>query len=106
MSEEREEEERRKEAEAEEKEKERIHVERIYTIPLRNLSPSWRKSEKAIFMIRKYLARHLKADPRDIHLDPSINEEVFSRGAKNPPRKIRIRAMKFEDGVVEAELKR
>ena len=40
----------------------------------------------------------------DIKLDKSINEKVWEHGCEKPPRKIRIRAMKFEDGQVQAEL--
>ena len=39
----------------------------------------------------------------DVKLDKSINEHVWSRGSEKPPAKIRVRAMKFEDGQVQAE---
>ena len=94
-----------KKEKAEEKERGKIHVERVYTIPLRDLTPKWRRSERAIFAIRRYLSKHLKASPANINIDKTINEKVFERGARKPPRKIRVRAMKFEDGVVETELK-
>lgn len=80
-----------------------VHVERFFTIPLRNLAPRWRRAEKAAFRVRAHLARHLKADPALVNLDPSIHGALFARGARKPPRRIRVRAMKFEDGVVEAE---
>lgn len=80
-----------------------VHVERLFTIPLRGLDPRWRRSEKAVFRVRSYLARHLKADPEAIKIDGSINETLFARGIRKPPPRIRVRAMKFEDGVVEAE---
>jgi len=44
----------------------------------------------------------MKSD--DVKLDQTINEKVWERGSEKPPRKIRIRAMKFEDGQVQAEL--
>jgi large subunit ribosomal protein L31e len=40
----------------------------------------------------------------DVKLDKSINEKVWENGSQKPPRKIRVRAMKFEDGQVQAEL--
>jgi large subunit ribosomal protein L31e len=40
----------------------------------------------------------------DVKIDQGINEKVWSRGAEKPPSKIRIRAMKMEDGQVQAEL--
>lgn len=80
--------------------------ERIYTIPLRNAkkAPRWKRSKRAVSEARSYLARHLKADLEDVHLDASINEKIWERGAEKPPSRVRVRAMKFEDGVVEAEL--
>jgi large subunit ribosomal protein L31e len=40
----------------------------------------------------------------DVKIDKSINEHVWARGSQKPPAKIRVRAMKFEDGQVQAEL--
>lgn len=54
--------------------------------------------------IREYLAHHLSAEQDKVKLDPSINKKVWERGSSNPPNKITVRAMKFDDGVVEAEL--
>ncbi len=85
------------------KEEPAVHVERLYTIPLGGLDPRWRRSEKAVRRVRSYLAHHLKADPGLVKLDGSINEALFARGLRKPPRRIRVRAMKFEDGGVEAE---
>lgn len=80
-----------------------VHVERLFTIPLRGLDPRWRRGEKAVQRVRAYLARHLKADPGAVKIDGSINELLFARGIRKPPPRIRVRAMKFEDGGVEAE---
>jgi large subunit ribosomal protein L31e len=54
--------------------------------------------------IRQYLAHHLSAEQDKVKLDRSINEKIWERGSSNPPSKITVRAMKFDDGVVEAEL--
>jgi large subunit ribosomal protein L31e len=40
----------------------------------------------------------------DVKIDKSINEKVWDRGSTKPPSKIRVRAMKMEDGQVQAEL--
>jgi large subunit ribosomal protein L31e len=78
--------------------------EHIYIIPLRDSrrAPRWKRSNTAIKDIRKYLAKHMKSE--DVKLDRSINEKVWDRGSTKPPSKIRIRAMKMEDGQVQAEL--
>ena len=78
--------------------------EHIYIIPLRDSrrAPRWKRSNAAIKDVRKFLAKHMKSD--EVKLDRSINGKVWSRGAEKPPSKIRIRAMKMEDGQVQAEL--
>jgi len=78
--------------------------EQIYVIPLRDVkkAPRWKRSPKAMKEIRAFLAKHMKSE--DIKIDASINEKIWERGSEKPPRKIRVRAMKFEDGQVQAEL--
>jgi large subunit ribosomal protein L31e len=81
-----------------------ILKEQIYVIPLRDVkkAPRWKRAPRAIKDIRTYLQKHMKSD--DVKLDSSINEKIWDKGSEKPPRKIRIRAMKFEDGQVQAEL--
>ncbi len=78
--------------------------ERIYIIPLRDVSrsPRWKRCNTAVKDIRKFLGKHMKSD--DVKLDRTINEKVWEHGSEKPPRKIRVRAMKLEDGQVQAEL--
>ena len=80
--------------------------EHYYTIPLRDVknAPKWKRSNRAIKLIRKYLAKHLKTEESMVRLSDSINKKVWERGSEKPPRKVRVRAMKFDDGVVEAEM--
>ena len=78
--------------------------EQIYVIPLRDVqhTPRWERGKRAMKAIREYLARHMKSE--DIKLDQNINEAVWGRGSHKPPSRIRVRAMKYEDGQVQAEL--
>lgn len=80
--------------------------EQIYTIPLRDAkaAPRWRRANRAMILIKKYLTRHMKAEPEQIKIDKSINEKIWERGTEKPPSSIRVRAAKFEDGEVQAEL--
>ena len=43
-------------------------------------------------------------DPIQIRIDPSVNEAIWARGIKNPPRKIRVKMTKDGDGIVTVEL--
>lgn len=78
--------------------------EHIYIIPLREVkrSPRRKRSNTAIKDVKAFLERHMKSE--DIKLDQSINEKIWECGGGKPPRRIRVRAMKFEDGQVQAEL--
>ena len=81
-----------------------VQKEQIYVIPLRDVKrvPCYKRANAAITDIRGYLSHHLKSE--NVKLDKSINEAVWARGSQKPPRRIRVRAMKFEDGQVQAEL--
>ncbi|HDD36386.1 MAG TPA: 50S ribosomal protein L31e [Archaeoglobus veneficus] len=85
----------------------KIVVERVYSIKLRQKMkkyPRWLRAKKSMRYIRKFLSKHMKAEIDNVKLDASINEKVWERGAQKPPARIRIRAVKFDDGSVEAEL--
>lgn len=81
-------------------------LERIYTVPLRNalLAPRPSRAKRAVTEVKTYLARHMKAEKEKIWIDNPVNEMLWERGIQKPPRRIRIRAIKFEDGVVEVSL--
>jgi large subunit ribosomal protein L31e len=78
--------------------------ERIYTVPLGKAwnVPKYRRAEKAITILRKFTKRHMK--PEEVVIDPTVNEAIWARGIKNPPRKIRVRLSKDDEGVVTVTL--
>jgi large subunit ribosomal protein L31e len=80
--------------------------EQIYTIPLRvaRKVPIWKRANRAVIEIRKYLVRHMKTELTQVKLDKTINERLWERGCEKPPLSIRVRAVKFADGEVQAEL--
>jgi large subunit ribosomal protein L31e len=87
----------------------KVELEREYIIPLRN---EWRKGAnykragKAIKVIKKFIAKHMKVPERDVSkvkLDQWLNQEVWFRGKKKPPAKIKVRAIK-EGDIVRVEL--
>ncbi len=77
--------------------------ERIYTIPLRAVkkAPRWKRSNRAIALIREYLMKHTKSEY--IMIDTAINEKVWARGSQKPPSKIRVKVIEEEDRI-RAEL--
>jgi len=81
-------------------------IERIYVVPLRKakIGRSSRAAPRAVKHVRSFLNRHMKVDKEDIWIDDSINKELWSQGKYKIPNKIRVRAVKFEDGIVEVTL--
>ena len=79
--------------------------EQIYTIPLDTEGyPHWKKANMAVKVIKQYLSRHMKVDEDKIKINAPLNETVWAKGIRKPPRKIRVKATRIEDGVVEADL--
>jgi large subunit ribosomal protein L31e len=82
----------------------KIVMERVYTVPLKDaryVAPN-RRASKAVRVLTKFIERHLKAG--SIVILPEVNEKIWERGISKPPRKIRIKASKDEEGVVEVAL--
>ncbi len=80
-------------------------TERVYTIPLKAAKhvPRWRRSNRAMSEVKSYLSKHMKTPEENVKIDNSLNEVIWARGNMKPPLKVRVRAVKFEDGGVEAE---
>ena len=83
-----------------------IVKEQVYTIPLRRVKSTarWKRSHKAVKLVRAYLTKHMKVDGEQVKLDQSVNEKIWARGSEKPPSSIRVKAAKFEDGEVQVEL--
>jgi len=80
-------------------------IERIYVIPLKKTGfNSAKAAPTAIKRVKNYLTRHMKVEEKDIWIDSSLNNLLWSFGKYNMQSKIRVKAVKFEDGVVEAYL--
>jgi large subunit ribosomal protein L31e len=83
-------------------------LEREYVIPLRKewlKVPMYRRSRRAVDAIRKFLAKHMKVENRDVNkvkLDVYFNNEIWFRGRTNPPAKVKVKAIK-ENGIVRVE---
>ncbi len=80
--------------------------ESVYNIPLIKTKtvPTTERSNRAIKEIRAYVARHMKAEEDSVWIDPKVNEAIWARGITAPPSKVRVKAVRFEDGLVEVSL--
>ena len=96
------------------KEEEQEFVEeRIYTIPLGKawVRPQKKRAPRAMHMVKAFVTKHMKLEMRveaeeereelpKLIISNDVNEKIWSRGIEKPPRKIRVRAAKDEDGNV------
>ncbi len=80
--------------------------EHIFIIPLRvtKTVPRTKRSPRAIKAIKDYIVKHMRVEKEDIWVDPMVNEAIWKRGRQNPPRKLRVKALKLEEGEVEISL--
>jgi len=80
--------------------------ERIINIPLRKAKavPRTKRAKRAMTEIRQHVVRHLKAKEEDVWIDGRLNKLIWSRGIQKPPSKVRVKAIKFEDGLVEVSV--
>ena len=80
--------------------------ERIINIPLRatKMAPRTKRAKRAIKEIRENIMRHMKVAEDMVWIDTVLNEKIWERGIQNPPSRITVKAVKFDDGLVEVSL--
>ncbi len=80
--------------------------EHIFIIPLRVTKkvPRTKRSPRAIKAIKDYIVKHMRVKEEDVWVDPMVNEAIWKRGIQSPPRKLRVKALKLEEGEVEVSL--
>lgn len=74
-------------------------MERIYTIPLRDVKrvPRTKRSPRAMRYIKEFIQKHMKVE--DVIIDPAVNEKIWERGIEKIPSKIKVKAIKEDDEV-------
>ncbi|MGY5143251.1 MAG: 50S ribosomal protein L31e [Candidatus Nitrosopumilus sp. bin_32a] len=75
-------------------------LERVYTIPLGKvkISQSQHRAVRAINMIREFARHHMKVET--IKIDEELARDMWARGVRNPPRKVRVRMSKTDEGYI------
>ncbi len=81
-------------------------IERIMVIPLRatKQAPRTRRAKRAVKEVRETVMRHMRVSEDNVWIDATVNEKLWENGIRNPPSKITVKAVKFEDGLVEVSL--
>ncbi|MDP1695330.1 MAG: 50S ribosomal protein L31e [archaeon] len=84
-------------------------LEREYVIPLRSQwvrVPQYERTSRAIRTIKRFIAKHMKVSERNVDnvkLDVYMNNELWFRGRRHPPSKIKVKAIK-EGDIVRVQL--
>ncbi len=75
-------------------------LERVYTINLGKvlLSPNNQRAKRAINMIKEFARHHMKND--QIKIEEDLSHQIWKRGIKHPPRKIRVKMTKTDEGFI------
>ncbi|UCE81023.1 MAG: 60S ribosomal protein L31 [Methanobacteriota archaeon] len=91
-------------------------LERVFTIPLTVTKqvPRTKRAPRAIKEIKEYVRRHMAEKDssgiedetlkKDVWIDHRLNEQLWRKGIENPPRNIRVKVIRFEDGLIEVSL--
>ena len=95
------------------KKKEEVVEERLYTIPLQKalVRPPKKRAPRAIQLIKIFVTKHMKLEMKvseeeeeaelpQLIISQEVNEKVWGRGIEKPPRKIKTRVTKDQDGNV------
>lgn len=95
---------------AEKKKEDKIILEREYTVPLRKKfinTPQYKRTPKAVKALKEFIAKHMRVEDRDtdlVKMDTNLNLEFWMGSIRRPPAKIKVKAKKYESGVVKVEL--
>ena len=73
---------------------------RIYTINLGRAwdAPQHRRTDRVINIIKEFAEKHMKSE--EVKVDQDLNRQIWKRGKTNPPRKVRVKMIKDDEGAV------
>jgi len=83
-----------------------VPAQREYVIPLRRQTkktPRYQRTARAIRTIKQFIARHMRVPERDtkkVKLDVYFNNDLWFRGRRKPPAKIKVKATRIDDNVI------
>ncbi|MCI4363647.1 MAG: 60S ribosomal protein L31 [Thermoplasmata archaeon] len=82
-------------------------LEREFIVPLRASmhQPSRRRrAGHALRTVRRFVSRHMHGAEEQVWIDPRLNEFIWERGIQHIPSQVHIKAIRFEDGLIEVDL--
>ena len=84
------------------KKKEEPKVEKKkYVISLGSVysAPRQKRARRAIVAVKRFMAKHLRAEPEDVLISNSLNEFIWSKGREHIPRKVNVKVIIAEGKV-------
>jgi len=80
------------------------NLERIYTIPLADAFEYIRtkRCRRAVKIVRAFALRHMKAE--EAKISEGVNSLIFRDGMQKPPRRLKVRIVKDEEGTAKVWL--
>jgi len=88
----------------------KVVLEREYIVPLRrewSKVPDYRRTARALKALKQFIAKHMKVEERDtkkVKIDRYLNEELWIHGIRRPLIKVKVKAKKYDSGIVKVEL--
>ncbi|MHB1868897.1 MAG: 50S ribosomal protein L31e, partial [Nitrososphaerales archaeon] len=79
-------------------------LERVYTVPLTQawITARHKRTKRAVKVLREFAEHHMKSS--EIKITTELNERLWNRGITRPPRKITVKMVKDEDGLITISL--
>lgn len=73
---------------------------RVYTINLGRawITPEHKRTDRVINLIKEFAKKHMKTE--EIKIDQDLNRQIWNRGKSKPPRKVRVKMVKDDNGIV------
>lgn len=77
-----------------------VILERVYVVPLKRAwnSAYHKRTRKAVRMLKEFASRHMKSEV--VLIDRDLNNYLWKRGNANPPRKVKVKMIKYDSGEV------
>ncbi len=91
---------------AEKKVEKKLVLDRVLVAPLSKAfrKPRSARAKTAVSLLKQFVARHAKTPVESVRVDAELNSAVQSSGARNPPKKVRVRVAKDEQGIASVSL--
>lgn len=86
-------------------EKREVVLEKTMVVPLRKAykKPLTSRANYAVRLLRSFVSRHMNVSEEKVLISPSVNQELFKQGSKNPIKRVKVKASKDKEGIVLVE---